>query len=289
MASSDQPAADILQSDYQQKNLTFPLAIKIKPQVTIGVLNASAENLSVGTNGYLDLTIVNKGSDDGKKATVTLLRNGNSPIIPVDSSTFIGDFPLNQPVTCRYKVAVSSDAQAQTYPVDVVVTYENRYGDTVTSASETVGVPVAGKIVFSVVSEPASVTPGSGSTITVRYRNNGAVTAYNAQSRLSAVDPFTSSDNTAFLGDIRPGDTVMARYQITSDSAATPGNHSLDTEVRYRDAQDNSQISDTFKVAVVIVAPPRSSGIASMLPAIIAIVLIVAGAGYYLLVMRKKK
>jgi hypothetical protein len=103
------------------------------------------------------------------------------------------------------------------------------------------------------------------------------------------VDPFTSSDNTAYLGDIKPGDTVTARYQITSDPGATLGNHSLDTEVRYRDAQDNSQISDTFKVPVLVVAPPPSSGIASMLPVLIVIVLIVAGAGYYLLVMRKKK
>jgi len=289
LASSDQPAADVLQSDYQQTTLTFPITIKIKPQVTINVLNSSADNLSVGSSGYLNLTLVNNGTDDGKKATVTLLRNGNSPIIPVDSSVYLGDFPLNQPVTCRYKVAVSSDATAQTYPVDVAVTYENRYGDTVTSAKQTIGVPIVGKIVFTVVSDPASVTPGSGNTITVRYRNDGAVTAYSAQSRLSAVDPFTSSDNTAYLGDIKPGDTVTARYQITSDPGATLGNHSLDTEVRYRDAQDNSQISDTFKVPVLVVAPPPSSGIASMLPVLIVIVLIVAGAGYYLLVMRKKK
>jgi hypothetical protein len=289
LASSEQPASEYLQSDYRLANQTIAVTIRIKPQVTINVINSSAENLSVGTSGYVDLTIVNNGTDDGKKATVSLLRNGRSPIIPIDSSVFIGDFPLGQPVTCRYKVAISSDAGAQTYPVDVAVTYENRYGDTVTSASQTIGVPVAGKIVFTVVSDASSVSPGSGNTITIRYRNDGAVTAYKAQSGLSAVDPFTSSDNTAYLGDIRPGETATARYQITANSGATFGNYSLDTEVRYRDAQDNSQISDTFKVPVLVVAPPPASGIVSMLPAIIVIVLIVAGAGYYLLVMRKKK
>jgi hypothetical protein len=289
LASSEQPASEYLQSDYRQASQTIPITIKIKPQVTINVPSSVPENLSVGTSGYLDLTVVNNGTDDGKKATITLQRNGDSPIIPVDSSVYIGDFPLNQPVTCRYRIAVSSDAGAQTYPVDVAVTYENRYGDTVTSSTETVGVPVAGKIVFTVVSDPASITPGSGNTITVRYRNDGAVTAYKAQSRLSVVDPFTSTDNTAYLGDISPGDSATARYQITTDSGATLGNHSLDTEVRYRDAQDDSQISDTFKVPVLVVAPPASSSIVSMLPALIVIVLIVAAAGYYLLVMRKKK
>jgi len=70
-----------------------------------------------------------------------------------------------------------------------------------TSSSETVGVPVFGKIVFALLSGPASVTPGSATTITVRHRNEGFVTAYGAQSRLSAEDPLTSSNNTAYLGD----------------------------------------------------------------------------------------
>ena len=142
LASSEQPAADILQSDYRQENVTLPITIRIKPQVTVDVIDAVPENLSVGTSGYLNLKIINHGTDDGKKATVTLVRNGNSPVIPVDSSVYIGDFPLNQTISCRYKIMVSSDAVRQSYPVDVFVTYENRYGDTVTSATETVGVPV---------------------------------------------------------------------------------------------------------------------------------------------------
>ena len=288
LASSDQPAADILQSEYRQVNLTIPLTIKIKPQVTISVLSVVPENLSVGTSGYLDLTLVNNGTDNGTEATVSLLRNGNSPILPVDSSVFIGDFPQGQPVTCRYKVAVSGDVQAQAYPVDVAVTYENRYGDIVTSATQTVGVPVFGKVIFTLVSGPASVTPGSDSTITVRYRNDGAVTAYGAQSRLLAVEPFTSSDNTAYLGDLRPGDTVTAQYRITADPGAAPGNYSLDTEVQYHDSLDNLQVSDTFKVPVPVVAPPPASGIVPRLPAILALLLIVAGAGYYLLRIQPK-
>jgi hypothetical protein len=288
LASSAQPAADILQSEYQQVNLTIPLTIKIKPQVTISVLSAMPENLSVGTSGYLDLILVNNGTGNGTEATVSLLRNGNSPILPVDSNIFIGDFPLGQPVTCRYKVAVSGDAQAQRYPVDVAVTYENRYGDIVTSARQTVGVPVFGKVLFTLVSGPAFVTPGSDTIITVRYRNDGAVTAYGAQSRILAVDPFTSSDNTAYLGDLRPGDTVTTQYRIAADPGAAPGNYSLDTEVQYHDILNNLQVSDTFKVPVPVIASPPASGIVSRLPAILALLLIVAGTGYYLLRIRSK-
>jgi hypothetical protein len=289
LASSDQYASDTLQSNYEQMTETFPITIKIKPQVKIEVLEAVPENLNVGSEGYLNLKIKNAGSEDGRKATVKIIRNGASPIIPTDSSVFIGDFPHNGTVTCRYKVAISSEAEKQTYPVDVVVMYENREGDMVTSASETLGIPIGGKISFTVTSGTVQVVQGSQSVIEVEYQNNGTTKAYNAQARLSAVEPFKSTDDTAFLGDLKPGETATARYQMSTDDAAVVKDYSLNTEVRYRDTLDNSQVSDTFNVPVRVQSKPASNGFVQALPAIVIIVLICIGAGYYVLVIRKKK
>jgi hypothetical protein len=289
LAYADNDAADTLQNHYLVANETIPLTIQVKPLVKIDVIEAVPENLTVGSGGYLDLKIQNVGFEDGKKATVKILRNGQSPIIPTDSSVFIGDFPRNGTVTCRYKVAVSGDAAQQTYPIDVAVTYENRDGDIVTSATNTVGIPIGGKLTFSVTSTPAQVIPGSDNVITVEYRNNGATTAYHSQARISAVDPFTSSDDTAYIGDLNPGATATARYQIHAGDDAEIKTYLLDAEIRYRDTQDNSQVSDTFKVPVAVEPKPASNGLVSMLPALLLIVIIGIGAGYYLLVMRKKK
>jgi hypothetical protein len=289
LASSSQDATDILQSDYQQRIETFPITIKIKPQVKIEVLEAVPENLNVGSEGYLNLKIKNAGSEDGRKATVKIIRNGASPVIPTDSSVFIGDFPHNGTVTCRYKVAISSEAEKQTYPVDVVVMYENRDGDMVTSASDTLGIPVGGKISFTITSGMVQVVQGSQNVIEVEYQNRGTITAYNAQARLSAVEPFKSTDDTAYLGDLKPGETATARYQMSTDDAAVVKDYSLDTEVRYRDALDNSQVSDTFNVPVQVQPKPASNGFMQALPALGIVTLICIGAGYYVLVMRKKK
>lgn len=289
LASADNSAGDSLQNHYRVVSETIPLTIKIKPQVKINVIEAVPENLNVGSGGYLNLTIKNIGFEDGKKATVKIIRNGQSPIIPTDSSVFVGDFPRNGIVTCRYKVAVSGDAAKQTYPVDVAVTYENRDGEIVTSATDTVGIPIGGKLSFSVTSSPASVIQGSDTVINVEYKNNGDTTAYHSQARISAVDPFTSSDDTSYIGDLKPGETVTARYQVHAGDDAVIKTYLLDAEIRYRDALDNSQVSDTFKVPVSVDPKPASSGLVSMLPALVAIVIIVIGAGYYLRVMRKKK
>jgi hypothetical protein len=279
--------SDSVQFFYRTANQTIPLTIRIKPVVNIEVLEAVPEFLNVGTEGYLDLTIRNTGPEDGKKATVKILQNGASLVIPTDSSVFVGDFPRNGTITCRYKVAVSNNAQKQTYPVDVVVTYENNEGTVITSDPVTVGIPVGGKTVFVVVSDVPQISAGSGGVVAVQYRNTGDAPVYNAQARISAVDPFASIDNTAFLGDLKPGASATAMYDISTDRAAIPGEYALDSEVRYRDALDNSQISDTIRVPVQV---GESSGNPYALPlAILLIIIGITGAGYYVLGMRKKK
>ena len=287
LASSEQAGTDNIQFNYQQKTETFPITIKIKPQVKIEVLDVVPENLNVGSEGYLSLKIKNTGLEDGKKASVKIIRNGASPLIPTDNSVFIGDFPRDGTVTCRYRISVSSDAENLIYPVDVVVTYENRDGDVVSSAAETLGVPVGGKIIFT--SEAVQVVQGSQGVIQVIYTNSGTTTAYKAQARLSAVKPFASSDDTAYLGDLKPGETGIARYQFSVDGTAAVKEYSLVTEVRYRDVLDNSQISDTFNVPVKVLEKPASNGLMPVLATVGVIALIGCGAGYYLLVMRRKK
>jgi hypothetical protein len=289
LASSDQDSSDTLRYDYRQVNETIPITIKIKPQVHIEVLEAVPENLNAGSEGFLNLKIKNTGFEDGRKAIVKIVRNGASPIIPTDSGFFIGDFPRNSTVTSKYKVAVSSDAEKQTYPVDVVIMYQNRDGEVVTSAPETIGIPVGEKTGFTITSGTVHIIRGSQTTIQVEYQNNGTANAYDSQARLSAVEPFTSSDDTAYLGDLKPGEKATARYQVSIDDAAVAKVYTLDTEVRYRDALDNSQVSDTFNITFQVQAKPSSVGLMQVLTAMVFIALIGIGAGYYLLVMRKKK
>jgi len=284
-----QAASDQIQFQYREVNQTVPLTIRIKPLLRIKVLAAIPVSLDVGTEGYLNLTIENDGSDDGKMATVRITRSGSSPIIPTDSSVFVGDFPAGGVVVCSYKVSVSSYAEEQTYPVDVSVMYTDYEGSIVTSATETVGVPIGGKAGFGIVTSPPSVAPGQSSVIAVGYKNTGRTTVHNAQVRISVVPPFSSSDDTAYLGDLKPGDVATAQFGINAADTADPGDYTFDSIVRYRDALDNSQISDTIRVPVNVA--PRL-GSAGPLANPFVLFLIAAGiitAGYYVLVMRKKR
>jgi hypothetical protein len=68
-----------------------------------------------------------------------------------------------------------------------------------------------------------------------------------------------------------------------------PGEYVLDSEVRFRDALDNSQVSDTVKVQVQVGARPGAGDPVTGPLVAFLIIAVIIGAGYYVLVMRKKK
>jgi hypothetical protein len=284
---AEQYGVDTIQYYYKTKNETLLIPIKIKPDISIDIISAMPEHLNVGTEGYIDMKIKNTGFEDGSKAVVKILRNGNSPVIPTDSSVYIGDFPSGSTVECRYKVSVSGDAESQIYPVDVVVVYQNNEGDFITSRSDTVGIPVGGKVDFSILSPPGEMNPGNKKVLDVEYKNIGDTAIYSAQARISAVDPFTSNDDTAFIGDLKPGESKTVSFVVSVDRTATIKEYGLDSEIRYRDALDNTYISDTMKVKVDVTAP---TGITTILSNPIYLSMVVAAIiGIFYLVYRYRK
>ncbi|HVP93778.1 MAG TPA: S-layer protein [Methanoregulaceae archaeon] len=243
-----QYGTDTIQYDYKEKNLTFQLPVNIKPDVRVSVVSSNVSQLNAGLEGTITLTVKNIGHDNAKKAVIIIGRNGGSPVTPTQSSAYIGDFPAGGTATCVFKATVDKNAEAQTYPLDVYARYENYEGDFVNSDTETIGVPVGDKIKFTIVSDDANLSPGQKGVITALYRNSGGATAYNAQVRISMVDPFTSNDDTSYLGDIAPGETKKASFLVAVDRAATLKPYGIDSEVRYRDAFDNTIISDPVKL-----------------------------------------
>jgi hypothetical protein len=268
----------------EMKNIT--LTMKIGSQARLEVLSVTPEQLNVGTEGYLTLEVRNMGNEVARESVLKIARNGQSPILPTDGSVYVDSLTPGSSVTARFKVSVSDTAEGgHTYPLDVLLTYENIEGDTKVTDPVTFGVPVAGKVDFAIVSDPVTLNPGQKRTIEVTFQNTGAATVYDAQARLSAVDPFTSDDDTAFLGTFAPGESKVAVFAISADASATIKEYGLDAEVRFHDALDNTVISDPLKVQVNLVRGSILTGT----PVILGIVLIGIIAGGYWFYQRRHK
>jgi hypothetical protein len=287
LRSAEQYGTDAIQYTYWQKNETIRIPVRIKPELQFDIVSTEVQDVNAGTEGYVTIVLNNTGREDGKVAILKIQKNDNSPVVPTDSSVYIGDFPAGSSVSGKFKVSVTKDAEKKSYPLDVFVNYENHEGDQVNSDITTIGVPVGGKIDFAVVSEPATIAPGQKKVITASFRNTGDTTAYNVQARISAVSPFTSADDTAFLDTLAPGEMKDAQFEISADGSATKKEYGLDAEVRYRDALENTMISDPMKVRVTVA---QGSSIFTNPFVIVAIVALALAGGYvYYTRMKKNK
>jgi hypothetical protein len=279
--SAEQYGVDTIQYMYKSKEEVYEIPIKIKPDVQVDVVSSKIGQMNAGTEGSIILEVKNAGHEDAKKAIIIIARNDGSPVIPSESSAYIGDFPSGGTATGVFKAKVDSSAEAQTYPLDVYVKYENREGDTITSDIETIGIPVGKKIEFTIVSDAETVSPGQKKVITVRYKNTGGAVAHQAQARVSMVDPFTSNDDSAYLGDIAPGETKEASFLVTVDKSATLKQYGIDSEIRYRDAFDNSIISDPIKLSLNVGEDKGMvAGLMKNPVALAILALIIVGIGY---------
>jgi hypothetical protein len=273
LAHADQYGQDTLQYYYQTRDVTLNLPIQIKPEIMLDVVSIDTGHITVGTEGFVIMQLRNQGHEDGADAVLMLAPAPNSPVQPSVGSVYIGDFPRDSVVTVPFKVAVSANGEAQNYPMNLTVQYKDGNGNFVSSAPVVIGIPVFAKISFEVVSSPPEVTPGGQHRLAIEYKNTGSSPVYSAQARIYAVDPFTTSDDTSYLGNMAPGETSTAVFEVTVDSSATVKTYSLDSEIRYRDALDNDQISDRIPVPVSIVAP---TGIQALIanPGVIAVIVL---------------
>jgi len=286
--NAEQYGDDTIEYRYKAMNTTLEIPVTIKKSVNIEVISSTVSDLNAGTEGYITLVVKNVGHEDGKKAILVIEQNGKSPVIPTEGSTYIGDFPINATATGLFKTSVSSSAEAQTYPLNVKVKYENSEGDQVTSDIETIGIPVGGKIAFEIISEPQTITPGQKKVITAKFKNTGDATAYQALARISMVDPFSSNDDSAFLGDMAPGATKEASFLVTAEGGATVKLYGIDAEIDYRDALDNKVISDPLKLDLEVVE--RKGALTSLTdnPLLLAVIAVLVIAIGYFLYRRKK-
>ncbi|WOF17233.1 S-layer protein [Methanoplanus sp. FWC-SCC4] len=282
MENSEQVGTDAISYYFKTVRREYPVSIVIRPSVVLEISDVVSDSLNAGGEGYIEMTIKNTGTDDGRNTAIYISPTGYSPITPIEDSIYAGDFKKGDVITPRFKVSVSKDADPQQeYPLRVFAVYKDYEGKSAKSAPVTVGVSFGGRIKFEAVSGAAVAYPGRENLIHVTYKNTGDATAYQALGRISVIDPFSSGDSNVYLGDMLPGETKEAVYKISADSGATIKEYSLESEIRYNDIEGNNYVSDTVKV--IISVQPDSAGYLYIGIPVIAVIL---GAGFF--VYRRK-
>lgn len=214
----------------------------------LATLTSNDQNITV-KSGPQEVGTLQQGKQTASPTKFTIEISKNAPA---------GTYPLNLQLAYKYQsnVQVSGDkldtATGLVTDQGVGVWYENKTQD------QTIMVQVKKEPYFEVSQVNGSLYPDKGGMLYVTYKNIGEEPAKDATVRLSAADPFSTTDDQAFLGTLKPGDSATAAFNMAVDKSATPKPYSLDSEILYEDTEGHNQISDSVKINTEVLPAEKS-------------------------------
>jgi len=259
-------------NNYVQETVTLYVYVVIREAFDLVVTPLDCGNMIPGSDGMVTLKVSNIGGVCAEECVVYLVpsypgtpQDGDlsasivvspSLVLPVQSSQYVGRMDPGDERAVSFTVAVSPDADEGTYPLSALVSYTDAWGKQRSSNVDTFGVPVQKEMKFDVDEEPIAIRCGQSCEATMNLTNAGGETAHDAVVRVNALDPFVVSYDTAYLGDVEPGDMVNTTFGIKVKPDAVPTTYYVTMEVKYYDDEDDPHVTKIIRKAIVVSPPP---------------------------------
>jgi hypothetical protein len=212
-------------------------------------LSATTTDLYVDSTGAVTLSVTNTG--DRPVTNARALLAPMEPFSPLSTSASLGTLDPGETATATFKLDVADRAIAQDYPLEFTIAYEDAYRETVESDPLTVPVTVDPEMTFE-TSESPTVAAGSTETVEVTVTNTGEGTMTDAVARINVNTPFETDDDTAYVGELAPGESTTVTFTVSVDGAATPKTYAVDTTVKYDNSFGRTVVTDVEPTAVEV-------------------------------------
>ncbi len=252
----------------ESDSTTFGISVSDAPKITVKNVES---RVYVNAKGELRVTFVS----DSEFEDASVRISADSPLSVLSSEYYVGNVKAGEEYEAIFKLKASSEAEPVTYPAELTVVFKS-LDEYVEIDPVRIGVKVNPKMEFEVQGQP-SIAAGEEKVVTFVVKNVGEFEVKDATARITIVDPFSSTDDSAFIGDLKPGETANATFKLSVDSDATPKLYALNLEVKYKDPEGEWAYSEPAKAIInVIPAKPPYA-----LYAIVGLI-IVAAIIYYL-------
>lgn len=235
--------------------------------------------LRVGEDGDLIGTVRNDGPVPAQSVVVRYADEART-LTPIEESAAVGSLESGESADFRLPIGVSSDSEAGPKSIDFAVRYRNQEGDRRMYEELDVYADVAPeRDQFDIGIDDSTIAAGSSRTLSIRLTNNLDEPVTDIEPKLFTDGPLSSSDDTTFVPELAPGETATIRFEMSAEGGATAKTHSATIDVRYDDADGDSKLSDTQRVAVSVVEP--AEGTNPLLVGGIVALLVVLTVGVY--------
>ncbi len=220
---------------------TIPFGVEVEEAPQFRVVSSSS-NLYAGSKGDVAFSAEVTKPVKGLKVEIVT----SPPLSAIVKETFVGD--VNGTFDVSFKLKALSDAEG-VYPVKLKFTYS--LGGEEVSEEVDAGVEVKPKMKFEVEGR-GTLEAGSEGLVSVKLRNAGNFEVRDATARITVVDPFSTTDDTAYIGTLKPGEAKDVTFKLKVDGDATPKLYALNLEVKYRDPSGEWVISEPVKMPIEV-------------------------------------
>jgi len=236
--------------------------------------------LRVGEDGDIRGTVRNDGPMTARN--VVVVYESQSPnVIPIESEVAVGTLEAGETASFRLPVEIGGEAEAVDRVADLAVRYRNddnelrRYTD-----AEVTYTVEQERDEFLLEVTDRSVTAGETTRFNVTVTNNLDEPVTDVEARLFADSPLDSAQDEGFTESLAPGESTTMTFTLSADGGATAKTYPVSLDFRYDDADGDSKLSETTRVAVSVTQSEGGFPLTSIL-GVLATVTVVGGAVYY--------
>jgi hypothetical protein len=177
------------------------------------------------------------------------LRSGETsqPIefdIEIYENTPSGVYELILDLTYQYQYDVQVDGN-KSQP-DINYWYETK------NQTLPIQIIVKQKADFEIVKVSADFRPDDRDVFYITYKNVGSETAEYVVASIILEAPFSTTDNQAFIGTLKPGESYETQYNIKVESEALSKIYAIDTELEYKNEHGDTKRSDVMRVPIKV-------------------------------------
>ncbi len=257
------------------------ISLGVTPQAEQTFRIESGETtLRVGEDGDLRGTVTNEGPAPARN--VVVVYESQSPnVIPIETEVAVGSLDSGAAAEFALPIEIGGEAEAVDRVADVAVRYRNdenelrRYEDVeiayaVGEERDDFGVEVVDR----------EVTAGSTTTFDIVVTNNLDEPVSDIEARLFADSPLDSPEDEGFAESLAPGESTNMTFTLSAEGGATAKTYPVSMDFRYDDADGDSTLSDTTRVAVRVAQSEGGFPFLTVL-GVVAAVTVVGGAAYY--------
>lgn len=207
--------------------------------------------LRVGEEGTLRGTVTNEGDRQVTDAVV-VLRTESETVSPRETEYAVDSLAANESAEFAFDIDVAEGAQAGPKRFTFVVEYRTADDDERRESDEfDVQAEVAPSTdVFAVEGISTTVDAGGEATLRLEVTNQRNETLSDVSAKLFATDPLSSDDDEAFVGTLDPGESSVVVFSMSAASGALDKQYPVEVDFQYQTADGDTELSDTYKVAV---------------------------------------